>query len=57
MIDVRALAKSYRVHQRDPGLGAAFRSLLHREYSEVRAVGPAELLNGGVQLLYLTREP
>src|SRR5256885_3800636 len=38
MIDVRGLAKSYRVHRREPGLGAAFRSLFSRKYDEVRAV-------------------
>src|SRR3569833_2703969 len=38
MIEVRALSKSYRVHRRQPGLGAAFRSLFHRAYDEVRAV-------------------
>src|SRR3954468_19568568 len=38
MIDVRALSKSYKVHQREPGLGAAFKSLFSRKYDEVRAV-------------------
>jgi ABC-2 type transport system ATP-binding protein len=38
VIDVRALAKHYRVHRRPPGLGAALRSLLHRSYETVRAV-------------------
>jgi ABC-2 type transport system ATP-binding protein len=38
MIDVQTLQKSYRVHKRPPGLAAAFRSLFHRTYDEVRAV-------------------
>jgi ABC-2 type transport system ATP-binding protein len=38
MIEVRGLHKHYEVHKRAPGLGAAVRSLLHREYTTVRAV-------------------
>ena len=38
MIDVRDLAKHYRVHKRPPGLGPALRSLLHRTFETVRAV-------------------
>jgi ABC-2 type transport system ATP-binding protein len=38
MIRVRGLQKHYRVHERPPGLGAAFRSLFHRSYKTVRAV-------------------
>ena len=38
MIEVRALAKHYRVHRRPPGLGAAFRSLFRRRLEAVRAV-------------------
>ena len=38
MIEVRALAKHYRVHSRKAGLGAAFRSLFRREMTLVRAV-------------------
>src|ERR1700760_3137690 len=38
MIRVDRLQKWYRVHQRQPGLGAAFRSLFHRKYEEVKAV-------------------
>ena len=38
MIEVRRLAKHYRVHRRPPGLGAAVRSLFHRTYDTVRAV-------------------
>jgi ABC-2 type transport system ATP-binding protein len=38
MISVRGLQKHYRVHKRKPGLGAAVRSLFHREYSMVKAV-------------------
>jgi ABC-2 type transport system ATP-binding protein len=38
VIQVQGLSKHYRVHRRPPGLGAAFRSLFHREYQTVRAV-------------------
>jgi ABC-2 type transport system ATP-binding protein len=38
MIHVRALSKTYRVHQRPPGLVAALRSLVHRRYEDVKAV-------------------
>jgi ABC-2 type transport system ATP-binding protein len=38
MIRVNRLQKWYRVHQRQPGLGAALRSLFHRKYDEVKAV-------------------
>jgi ABC-2 type transport system ATP-binding protein len=38
MIRVRALRKHYEVHERPPGLGAAFRSLFHREFRTVAAV-------------------
>ena len=38
MIRVRGLHKHYRVHERPPGLGPAFRSLFHRTYKTVRAV-------------------
>ena len=38
MIDVHALTKHYRVHRRDPGLGAALRSVFRRRYDTVRAV-------------------
>jgi len=38
VIDVRDLAKHYRVHKRPPGLGPALRSLLHRTFETVRAV-------------------
>jgi ABC-2 type transport system ATP-binding protein len=38
VIDVRALAKHYRVHRRPPGLAAALRSVFHRRYDTVRAV-------------------
>ena len=37
-VEVTALAKHYRVHERPPGLAAALRSVLHREYRTVRAV-------------------
>jgi ABC-2 type transport system ATP-binding protein len=38
MITVRGLAKEYRVPVRPPGVVAALRALLHREYKTVRAV-------------------
>lgn len=38
-IVVRDLAKVYRVHEREAGLGAALRSLVRRKYRDVRAVG------------------
>ncbi|MEU5940438.1 ATP-binding cassette domain-containing protein [Micromonospora sp. NPDC047548] len=39
MIEVRDLAKHFRVHQRQPGLRASLRSLVRREHVTVRAVG------------------
>lgn len=38
MISVRGLKKHYQVHKRPPGLKAAFKSVLRREYSTVKAV-------------------
>jgi ABC-2 type transport system ATP-binding protein len=38
VIDVKNLSKSYRVHRRAPGLGAALRSVLRRRYETVKAV-------------------
>ena len=38
MIRVRELRKHYQVHERAPGVGAAFRSLFHRKYKTVAAV-------------------
>jgi len=38
MIRVRGLSKHYRVHERPPGVSAAFRSLFHRTYKTVAAV-------------------
>jgi ABC-2 type transport system ATP-binding protein len=38
VIRVRSLRKHYRVHQRPPGVAAAFRSLFHRTYETVAAV-------------------
>ncbi|MFO0582584.1 MAG: ATP-binding cassette domain-containing protein [Anaeromyxobacter sp.] len=38
MIDVRGLRKHYQVHRREPGLGAALRSLFRRTYDTVKAV-------------------
>ena len=38
MIRVQDLVKHYKVHSRPPGLGAALRSLLKREYKTVKAV-------------------
>jgi ABC-2 type transport system ATP-binding protein len=38
VIDVKNLSKSYKVHRRAPGLGAALRSVLRRRYETVQAV-------------------
>jgi ABC-2 type transport system ATP-binding protein len=38
IIQVQGLTKTYRVFQKDPGLGGALRSLLRRRYKEVHAV-------------------
>jgi ABC-2 type transport system ATP-binding protein len=38
VIQANELVKTYRVFQKRPGLGGAVRSLIHREYKEVRAV-------------------
>jgi ABC-2 type transport system ATP-binding protein len=38
VIRVRNLRKHYQVHERAPGVAAAFRSLLHRKYKTVAAV-------------------
>jgi ABC-2 type transport system ATP-binding protein len=38
VITAQDLSKHYQVHRRPPGLGAAFRSLFHRQYDTVRAV-------------------
>ena len=37
-ITVRNLSKTYRVPEREPGLGAALKSLVHRTYRDVEAV-------------------
>jgi ABC-2 type transport system ATP-binding protein len=37
-IEVRRLTKTYRVHERPPGLGAALRSVFRRTYKDVDAV-------------------
>ncbi|HVV16941.1 MAG TPA: ATP-binding cassette domain-containing protein [Polyangia bacterium] len=38
MIDVRDLSKTFRVHKRPPGIGAALRSVFRRKYELVHAV-------------------
>ncbi|HEY4119057.1 MAG TPA: ATP-binding cassette domain-containing protein [Byssovorax sp.] len=38
MVEVRGLTKTYRVHERPPGLRAALKSVFHREYRSVDAV-------------------
>jgi ABC-2 type transport system ATP-binding protein len=38
LISVRGLTKEYKVHERPPGLLAALKSTLHREYKTVNAV-------------------
>jgi ABC-2 type transport system ATP-binding protein len=42
-IEIRGLAKSYRVYQKKSGLLASIGSLLHREYRTVEAVGGIDL--------------
>ncbi|PLC13853.1 ABC transporter [Bacillus paralicheniformis] len=43
IIELRNLAKSYRVYQKKEGLGASVRGLFRREYREVRAVQGIDL--------------
>src|SRR3954447_16613481 len=38
IIEAAGLTKTYRVFQKNPGLGGAIRSLFHRQYKEVHAV-------------------
>ena len=38
IIEIKNLVKSYRVYQKQEGIGASIRGLFHREYREVRAV-------------------
>jgi ABC-2 type transport system ATP-binding protein len=38
VIHVKSLSKTYRVHRRPPGLGAALRSLVRRNYEDVHAL-------------------
>jgi ABC-2 type transport system ATP-binding protein len=38
VIEVRELRKEYKVHRRQPGLGASIRSIFRRSYEAVRAV-------------------
>ncbi len=43
VIEIRGLSKSYRVFQKQEGLGASLRSLFHREYRDVHAVRSIDL--------------
>ena len=43
VVQIRGLAKSYRVYQKKEGLGASLRGLFHREYREVKAVRGIDL--------------
>jgi ABC-2 type transport system ATP-binding protein len=43
VIEIRGLAKSYRVYQKKEGLLAAVKGLFHREYREVQAVRGIDL--------------
>ncbi|MEX0643342.1 MAG: ABC transporter ATP-binding protein [Pirellulales bacterium] len=43
VIEIRGLAKSYRVYQKKEGLWAAVQGLFHREYREVQAVRGIDL--------------
>lgn len=38
VLRLRSLAKTYRVHEREPGVAAAFRSLFRRNFRDVEAV-------------------
>ena len=38
IIEIKNLVKTYRVYQKQEGIGASIRGLFHREYREVRAV-------------------
>jgi len=38
IIEIQKLTKSYRVYQKQEGLGASIAGLFRREYREVRAV-------------------
>ncbi len=43
IIEIEGLAKSYRVYQKQEGLWASIRGLVHREYREVEAVREIDL--------------
>lgn len=43
IIEVRQLAKSYRVYKKREGLGESIRGLFHREYNEIHAVRGIDL--------------
>jgi ABC-2 type transport system ATP-binding protein len=43
VIEIENLSKSYRVYQKQEGLGAALRGLFHRQYREVNAVRDVNL--------------
>src|SRR5687767_12271677 len=43
VIEIRGLAKSYRVYQKKEGLWAAFTGLFHRQYRDVHAVRGIDL--------------
>ncbi len=54
IIEVKALKKHYRVHKRQPGLGAAIKSLFHREHTTVKAVdGISFSINAGERVGFL----
>ncbi|MBS1151227.1 MAG: transporter [Myxococcaceae bacterium] len=54
IIEVKALKKHYRVHKRAPGLGAAIKSLFHREHTTVKAVdGISFSINAGERVGFL----
>ena len=38
MIQLKNITKTFRIAKRDPGLKAAFKSLLHKEFTEVKAL-------------------
>ena len=43
LIEIEGLAKSYRVYQKQEGLWASLRGLVHREYRDVNAVRGIDL--------------
>ncbi len=51
IVDVRALTKVYRVHEREEGLGASLRSILRRRFRDVPAVNEATFSIGAGEIV------